>query len=132
MTADLHRCPRPAGRPRVLIVEDEPRVRAVVAIEFRDVGYEVVVAATGDEARDLLGGQSFDLLFTDVRMPGSIDGWQLAVAARALQPGIAVIYATGYSDEPEVMVEGALFFRKPYHLRAVFRGAETLGVLPQA
>ena len=53
-------------------------------------------------------------LFTDIRLPGALDGWQLAEQARKLHPVLPVIYATGYSEETPRVVTGGVFLRKPY------------------
>lgn len=87
------------GRERILLVEDSAAVRAVAATVLRDAGYEVVEAESGAEALSLLEGEeveAFDLLFTDVMMPGGIFGGELAKRVRALFPDIRVLFASGY------------------------------------
>ena len=119
----------PVARPRVLIVEDEPLVRCIAEEEFGDAGFEVQSAPDGPTALIKLGETApFDLLFTDIRMPGGVDGWAVAHAARAANPGIAVIYATGYSEGQHAIVDGAVFFQKPYRFAAVFAAAQRIGV----
>ena len=74
-------------RPTVLMVEDEMLLGNVVADELEEAGYRVLSAMTGEEALALLeGAEPIDLLFTDIRLPGLIDGWHLAEAARRLRP----------------------------------------------
>ena len=122
-----------SSRPRVLIVEDEPLVRCIAEEEFDEAGFEVQSAPDGVAALTKLGDTApFDLLFTDIRMPGGVDGWAVAHAARAANPQIAVIYATGYSDGQEAIVAGAAFFQKPYRFHAVFEAARRIGVAPGA
>ena len=83
---------------RVLLVEDEPLIRALIADEMTDAGYVVTEACNGREAMTALeAAPDFDLLFTDIRLPGLLDGWAIAERARALNPDIGVVYATGYS-----------------------------------
>ena len=83
----------------VLLVEDELLVRELASEDLGDAGFEVTAASDGDEALGYLReGRRFDLLFTDIRMPGATDGWQLAREARQLLPDIRVIYATGLGD----------------------------------
>ncbi|MGK6324744.1 response regulator [Sphingomonas sp. DT-51] len=119
--------------PKVLLVEDEPLVRAIAAQELEDYGFTIVAASNGDEAiARLMNGEQFDLIFTDIRMPGNNDGWQVASYARKKIPGVAVIYATGYSEKPENLVEGSLFFKKPYRLGAICSGAASLGIKPRS
>lgn len=119
-----------AGRqPRVLIVEDEELVRAIAQEEFADAGFDVVTAASGEQALEQLQvDPGFDLLFTDIRMPGGIDGWSVAERARRLKPDIAVIYATGYSENQASMVAASIFLKKPYRMPAVIAAAQSLGV----
>ena len=120
-------------RPTILLVEDEWIVRDAVARGLEALGYVVEEAANGDEALAVLkGGCKPDLLFTDIRLPGSMDGWQLAEAARAACPDIPVIYATGYADVEARYVPRSAFLRKPYRLSLVIRAAEALGVPPWA
>ena len=102
---------------RILLVEDEWLILQVAATELADAGYEVLSADNGDSALALLErGEQVDLLFTDVRMPGSLDGWALARRARDLRPDLPVIYATGFSREAPGMVDGAVLVDKPYRL----------------
>jgi CheY-like chemotaxis protein len=91
----------------------------VVCMDLVDAGFSVREAATGDEAIRILqeespGDEQIGVLFTDIRMPGSLDGWSLAERARALKPGLQVLYASGYSPEPAREVPGSLFITKPY------------------
>ncbi|KAA2237988.1 response regulator [Salinarimonas soli] len=101
---------------RVLVVEDEALLRDVVAQEMRDHGYEVEEAETGEIAVAMLERcAAFDALFTDIRLPGSVDGWQVAKAFRARFPAAPVFYATGYSSTRDE-VDRSMFFRKPFKL----------------
>ena len=116
-------------QPRVLIVEDEELVREIAQDEFADAGFAVETAANGEQAVEMLQSDpAFDLLFTDIRMPGGIDGWSVAERARRLKPDIAVIYATGYSEDHASMVASSVFLRKPYRMPAVIAAAQSLGV----
>ena len=72
---------------RVLLVEDEFLIRLMTAEMLRDEGFEVFEAQHGDEARALLDDpDNFDVLFTDVRMPGTLDGIDVALHARVRHP----------------------------------------------
>ncbi|WP_375409560.1 response regulator [uncultured Methylobacterium sp.] len=116
-----------AAAPRVLMVEDESLLLEVITADLEDAGFEVTPAASAEIAMDLLKeGLGVDLLFTDIRLPGAMDGWQLAEAARALRPGLPVIYATGFTTTPPRLIEGSLFFTKPYRASAVIRAIRTL------
>jgi CheY-like chemotaxis protein len=115
-----------AALGKVLIVEDEPLILCVAQAEFEDAGYEVIAAADGQEALAALESHpDVDVLFTDIRIPGALDGWALARSARQLVPGLAVIYATGFSQDQGLPVEGSLFFMKPYRLSRIIEAVRT-------
>jgi CheY-like chemotaxis protein len=101
--------------PRILFAEDEELIQLVAATELTEAGYEVVEVASGDAGLSVLRDDpAFDILLTDIRMPGETDGWELAEAARLLNPDIAVVYATGYSAVALRPVPDAVFVGKPY------------------
>jgi PAS domain S-box-containing protein len=82
---------------RALIVEDEQAVLEVAIEVFRDLGFEVVTACSGDAGLEILRRDAdIDVLFTDVVMPGKLNGLDLASEARALQPGLTIIVSSGY------------------------------------
>lgn len=110
----------------ILIVEDEELVREITASEFADAGFVVVEAADGPAALAHLGDTAIDLLFTDIRLPGAIDGWEIARRARAIYPAIPVIYATGFPGDGLQMVPGGHFVGKPYRPTAVVATARTM------
>jgi CheY-like chemotaxis protein len=100
---------------KILLVEDEMLVRELAFEDLTDAGHEVTTAGSGDEALAILrGGQAFDVLFTDIRMPGSVDGWQLAAEAKQIVPGLKVVYATGLNDDTGRMEQGERMLTKPY------------------
>jgi PAS domain S-box-containing protein len=107
------------GSERILVVEDDAGVRAVSVSMLRTQGYEIVEAENGAEALSLLQeGQRFELLFTDVILPGGINGVEIAKTAKKLQPDIKVLYTTGYAENG-VMQSGKLdtgmeVVNKPY------------------
>ena len=112
----------------VLLVEDELLVRELASEDLGDAGFEVTVANDGDEALGYLReGRRFDLLFTDIRMPGVTDGWQLAREARQMLPDIRVIYATGLGDAANGLEEGERYVRKPYSLTDLRKALTQLG-----
>lgn len=99
----------------VLIVEDEPLVRMLAIEEFEELGFIVHAASDAASALVLLAQvEPLDLLFTDIQMPGLSNGWELGRKARALRPGIRVIYATGYGGEHAEPVADSATVRKPY------------------
>jgi signal transduction histidine kinase len=86
------------GKERILIVEDQPDVRAFSIQVLRDLGYEVLEAPDGPMALQILQQHkgNIDLLFTDVVLPAGLDGASLAAQALALSPQLKVLYTTGY------------------------------------
>jgi CheY-like chemotaxis protein len=111
----------------ILIVEDEALVREVTAIELEDAGFRVLAAGDGHEAFSLLRNEAgIDLLFTDISLPGGIDGWTIASQARALRPDLPVIYATGYAPDALKLVPGSRFFKKPYLPATIIAAAREL------
>jgi CheY-like chemotaxis protein len=101
--------------PAVLIVEDEPLVRMLAIEEFEELGFTVHAANDAASALEMLEQiDPLELLFTDIQMPGSSNGWQLGRRARELKPHIAIIYATGYGGEQAEPVEHSITVRKPY------------------
>lgn len=120
-----------ASRPTIFVIEDEWLLLDTITAELQDAGYGVIEAMSGDDALAILNAtRKPDLLFTDIRLPGSVDGWQLAEAARAKYPHMPVIYATGYTAIPARQVPGSIFLQKPYRPSAVVQAATELGVPP--
>ena len=111
----------------ILVVEDELLLLDLVTAELEDEGLRVLQAATAEQALDILrSAASVDLLFTDIRLPGAVDGWQIGEVARALRPEIKIIYATGYTSEPPRLAPGSLFFTKPYRPSAIVAAMRSL------
>ena len=84
----------------ILLVEDEPLIRRILAEELAEAGFEVREAETGEQAAALIAAAptSFTVLVTDIHMPGSLDGIELARLLRAQRPDIPIIYTTGRPD----------------------------------
>jgi CheY-like chemotaxis protein len=115
-------------RTTVLIVEDEPGLRELMVEELIDAGFEVLDAEIGHAAVAIIdSGRPIDVLFTDIRLPGVLDGWQIAQHAREVYPAIHVIYASGYSGDLSAQVPNSLYVRKPYLPAAII--AEITGRL---
>jgi PAS domain S-box-containing protein len=103
----------------ILVVEDNDRLRRVLIKQLRALGYDTIEAAHAASAVEILRSERhIDLLFTDLVMPGPMDGQQLAEAAGALRPGIKVILTSGFSeallDRQELGTVSAPLLRKPY------------------
>jgi len=93
---------READKPRILVVEDNEDVRELAESMLGSAGYAVVSAPSGEEALTLLEqdkDNEIDLVFTDVLMPGGMNGLQLADQVRARRPGTPILITTGYMDE---------------------------------
>jgi PAS domain S-box-containing protein len=110
----------------VLVVEDEPDLLDATAQLFGSLGYEVLTASNGSQAMDVLSRRAdIRVLFTDVVMPGGIDGIQLARSTRALHSDIRIVLASGYPLPALKAQHGNLgdftFIHKPYRLADVVR-----------
>ena len=85
------------GQHRILAVEDQPEVRAHVENLLTRLGYSVVSASDASSALDILNkGEEFDLLFTDIVMPGGMNGLELSKAAEVIAPKLRILYTSGY------------------------------------
>lgn len=107
---------------RILVVEDDPLVRDYVVAVLQGLGHQVTACDNGAAGLEALRGAApFDLLFTDVVMPGGIGGQELAAAAVALRPEIKVLLTSGYSEQglPAQPMRGEEFhmIAKPYRRR---------------
>ena len=113
----------------VLVVEDEALVNMFTASELRAVGYEVLTAFDADEAiRFLEERNDIDLVFTDINMPGSMDGLKLAAAVRLRWPAIKILVTTGKATPtPEQMPAGSVIVRKPYEIQDVLKAMHGFG-----
>ncbi len=112
--------PVAARRPKILVVEDQEAVRAVACGFLEDFGYDVLEAGDGfDALAKLQENPDIDLMFSDVVMPGGMNGFDLAQAAQSLRPDLKVVHTSGYpkgamvhQDEPRFK-EGFIIM-KPY------------------
>ena len=104
--------------PLILVAEDDLLIKDVVEEALSDGGFELVVAATGEEAVSLMeeGRTSHRALVTDINLGGGLDGWEVAKRARELNPDIPVIYMTGAAaDEwPSKGVPNSVLLAKPF------------------
>jgi CheY-like chemotaxis protein len=112
----------------VLVVEDEVLIRMNIVLHLEDEGFEVFEAAHADEAIGMM--QQHDqirLIFTDLNMPGSMDGLKLAAYVKDRWPSVRIILTSGkrmldVTDLPD----GSMFFAKPYRLDSVTAGMREL------
>src|ERR1041384_8086117 len=104
------------GLITVLVVEDEPIVRMDLADQLQDLGFKVLEAANAAEAVDMLEvNADIQIMFTDVDMPGGMDGLMLAAAVRKRWPPIKIIVTSGLRNvQLSDMPDGSRFFGKPY------------------
>lgn len=102
----IHDTPTPEatrGNARVLVVEDDEQVRETTCALLRDLGYTVLSAADAATALAIVeNGEPIDLIFTDVVMPGKLRSIEMAQRARAILPGLAVLFTSGYSEDAVV------------------------------
>jgi CheY-like chemotaxis protein len=106
-------------QPIVLVVEDNALVRVVIANFLESAGFIVIQAEDGAAALLVLAsGADFHVLFTDVRMPGPIDGVGVAMRVREQRPGMPIVVTSGHGV-PEVLPADGRFVAKPYDNRKV-------------
>lgn len=106
----------------VLVAEDEVLVRMVAADALRDEGFVALEAGNATAALDICEARAdeVDVLFTDIRMPGPMDGLELARRVREQWPRISVVMASGNLSVPvQELPAGARFLPKPYQMRRV-------------
>ncbi|MET4634712.1 response regulator [Kaistia sp. UC242_56] len=110
----------------VLVVEDEPLIRMSAVDLVEEAGFKAVEADNADEALAILqSGEPIHGVFTDIDMPGSIDGVGLANVVRKQWPGIVILVASGKRRVSEVQLpDGAHYFPKPYDAKSIIRTLE--------
>jgi CheY-like chemotaxis protein len=127
------------GRETILIVEDDPMVRPLVVRQVTSLGYVALTAANAREALAVIdGGQEIDLLFTDLTMPGGMNGRLLADEALRRRPFLKILFTSGHSDE-SISHDGhldddVLLLAKPYRkseLALMIRSALAADARPQ-
>jgi PAS domain S-box-containing protein len=107
------------GAETILIVEDDALVRKFVVAQVKSLGYATLSAADAAEALEIIDGDAeIDLLFTDVIMPGPMNGAQLASAARQRRPALKTLFTSGYTEDAVIhhgrLDDGVLLLAKPY------------------
>jgi nitrogen-specific signal transduction histidine kinase len=125
------------GSETILLVEDDQTVRRSVDTQLRSLGYKTMLASNAAEALALVDrGETFDLLFTDLIMPGSMNGRQLAEELRRRRGPINILFTSGYTEDSVVrrglLEPGLLLLTKPYRkadlarfVRSALKSAES-------
>jgi two-component system, cell cycle sensor histidine kinase and response regulator CckA len=106
-----------AGHETILVVEDNHALRSAVTRQLQKLGYHTLAVADAEAAMDVIRSDStIDLLFTDVVMPGGMDGWALAEAGRAMRQGLKVLLTSGYTAAAAATANefGSGLLSKPY------------------
>jgi CheY-like chemotaxis protein len=119
LTASVSETSLPRGGETILVVEDDRLVRDFVVVQLEALGYKTLPASTAAEALSRMeAGEAFDLLFTDVIMPGGMNGRELVDEVRRRRPGTKVLYTSGYTDNALIehgrLDQGAMLLTKPY------------------
>ena len=115
------------GDEKILVVEDEPELRALVIEILQQYGYSVLEAASGPQALEVWEkcGAQVDLLLTDMVMPGDMTGHELAETLKQKKPPLKIVYTSGYSvdmmGKDFVLKRGLNFLQKPYHPLALVK-----------
>ena len=114
----------------MLLVEDENLIRVTLAEMLEEAGYVVIEAATGDEACQLIRGvHGFDVLLTDIQMPGAADGIDVAHHFQAYHPNAPVVFMTGRPDVLSrigQLAETETLLRKPFRPRQMLEAIDGL------
>jgi len=119
----------------VLLVEDEMLVRMTAADELEEAGFQVLEATNADVALQVLEARSDEVqvLFTDVDMPGSMDGMELAEQVHARWPHVRLLICSGYArPEPHEIPDDGRFVSKPYHAAMLVRYVHELMSGPES
>ncbi|MCW5713547.1 MAG: response regulator [Bauldia sp.] len=116
-----------AQRPSVLLVEDDVLLRLVTAEDLRGAGLNVIEASNADEAMTILDSAvPIDLVLTDIRMPGSMDGLALAAFVRQRWPELKIMVASGERPAQAALAVADAFLPKPYDSTAILARLKTL------
>jgi len=112
----------PGGNETILLVEDNPDVQEVAAMLLQQLGYRVLHVQSPNAALQLLAsGETVDLVFTDIMMPGEVDGMALARQVKEEYPDIAVLLTSGYAKAANTRESGFPVLRKPYQISTLAR-----------
>jgi PAS domain S-box-containing protein len=115
--AETREAELPGGAERILLVEDDPRLRRVLSKRLRSLGYEIIEADSGAAAMAQLATKpEVAMIFTDMVMPGGMSGHELARAALAVKPDIKVLFTSGYAEPAlaRLGLKAGAWLKKPY------------------
>jgi len=132
MSAVEYRSSGAQGQRRltVLVVDDEVLIRMMLCESLRQAGCEVVEAANADEALTVLTTTPDpDVLITDVKMPGALDGLELASRVRATRPGVKVVVTSGHTAAQTAASVADAFLPKPFALEQLVGRVQALAAL---
>ncbi|WP_138379627.1 response regulator [Luteithermobacter gelatinilyticus] len=114
---------------KILLAEDDDTLRVFLGRSLEKAGYKVISVAQGTDALPLLAGGGFDLLLTDIVMPG-MDGIELARRATKMQPDLQVMFITGFAavamDKARDRPANSKVLQKPFHLRELVNEVDRL------
>ena len=109
----------------ILVVEDELLIRLALSDGLRDAGYQVIESCSGEEALAILDSVRPDLVISDVRMPGPLDGLGLLAIVRREFATLPVIIVSGHLRPADALADGATrFLAKPYGLDVMLQAVE--------
>jgi CheY-like chemotaxis protein len=119
----------PPARKIVLVVEDEPLLRMMAVDLVEDAGFEAIEASNADEAvRILESRMDIRIVFTDIEMPGSMNGLKLAAAIRDRWPPIHIIVTSGRMPAKDIdLPPHSIFFSKPYDESKLIAAFQDIG-----
>jgi two-component system NtrC family sensor kinase len=120
------------GAGRVLVVEDSPEVAEVCSAYLEQLGYTIASVSSGQAALDFLERKGHvDLVFSDILMPGGLNGVELARIIRERYPHLPVLLSTGYSDSAqEAVSQGFVVLQKPYNIATLRKSLQEAGAVP--
>jgi CheY-like chemotaxis protein len=121
-------CRRTEFNMRILVVENDPRVREPMVEGLRQAGYETFDASSGPEALTLLDLNKPEVLVTDVLLSGEMTGWDVAEQGRSRNPDLIVIYASGFAPERSREVPGSRHLTKPFKAGQVIAAATEMAL----
>src|SRR5258706_5274657 len=112
----------PRGSEIVLVVDDNPRIRTIIVNQLSNLGYTTLEAESAAGALDVLERcANIDLLLSDVIMPGGMNGYELAGAARRRRPGLKILLMSGYASQSMHNLSGEIerpeLIDKPFRMR---------------